>query len=152
VSGYNDRYTWMRESGEGTQLSKAQIRESIDSSLARLETDYIDVLQFHWPERVVSLTVSNTKQVPFCSNQSLLSSSHALIAYGEDTSASESFVFWSALCVGGSPPYVFNTRNQNKTTPFYSYLACFLNPLTATTHVSPHSPHVCFVCCVCVDR
>jgi len=51
VCGYNDRYTWFRESGEGTQLSKAQIHESVDTSLKRLGTDYIDLLQFHWPER-----------------------------------------------------------------------------------------------------
>lgn len=63
VSGYNDRYTWMRESGEGTQLSKAQIRESIDASLARLETDYLDVVQLHWPERPLALTGPRGKGV-----------------------------------------------------------------------------------------
>jgi aryl-alcohol dehydrogenase-like predicted oxidoreductase len=63
VSGYNDRYTWMRQGGEGTQLSKAQIRESIDASLARLETDYLDVLQLHWPERPMDLTGPRGKGV-----------------------------------------------------------------------------------------
>lgn len=56
VSGYNDRYDWMRASGEGTQLSGPQIAESIDASLSRLETDHIDVLLLHWPERPVGLT------------------------------------------------------------------------------------------------
>lgn len=36
VSGYNERYTWMRESGEGTKLSRDQIVESVDKSLGRL--------------------------------------------------------------------------------------------------------------------
>ena len=55
VCGYNDRYTWFRESGEGTQLTKAQIHESVDASLRRLGTDHIDLLQFHWPERSTGL-------------------------------------------------------------------------------------------------
>ena len=49
VCGYNERYTWFRESGEGTRLTKGQILESVDASLKRLGTDYIDVLQLHWP-------------------------------------------------------------------------------------------------------
>ena len=56
VCGYNDRYTWFRDSGEGTQLTKAQIHESVDKSLKRLGTDYLDVLTLHWPERKVGLT------------------------------------------------------------------------------------------------
>ena len=53
VCGYNDRYTWFRESGEGTQLSKSQIIESVDASLRRLGVEEIDLLQFHWPDRLV---------------------------------------------------------------------------------------------------
>ena len=36
VCGYNERYTWFRESGEGTRLTKGQIIESVDASLKRL--------------------------------------------------------------------------------------------------------------------
>lgn len=56
VCGYNERYTWFRESGEGTRLTKSQIHESVDASLRRLGTDHIDLLQFHWPDRAVGLT------------------------------------------------------------------------------------------------
>jgi len=56
VSGYNERYTWMRESGEGTRLTRAQIIESVEGSLRRLGVDEIDLLQLHWPERRVQLT------------------------------------------------------------------------------------------------
>jgi aryl-alcohol dehydrogenase-like predicted oxidoreductase len=55
VCGYNDRYDWFRDSGAATQLTKAQILESVDKSLSRLGTDYIDLLTFHWPERSVGL-------------------------------------------------------------------------------------------------
>jgi len=69
VSGYNERYSWMRESGEGTRLTKSQIIESVDSSLKRLNIDYIDVLQFHWPDRPMSLTGKSSERslgtVPF---------------------------------------------------------------------------------------
>lgn len=62
VCGYQERYTWFRESGEGTRLTKPQIIESVDASLKRLQTDYIDVLQFHWPDRYVALTGSGREE------------------------------------------------------------------------------------------
>mmetsp|Transcript_33659 Transcript_33659/g.71821 ORF Transcript_33659/g.71821 Transcript_33659/m.71821 type:complete len:389 (-) Transcript_33659:37-1203(-) len=63
VSGYNDHYTWMRKSGEGTRLTKEQIVESVEGSLRRLGTDYVDVLQLHWPDRRVGLTGSPGERV-----------------------------------------------------------------------------------------
>jgi len=55
VCGYNDRFTWFREGGGPTRVTKQQIMESVDASLARLGTDHIDLLQIHWPDRYVPL-------------------------------------------------------------------------------------------------
>ena len=33
----------------------ANIEEAVDASLARLQTDYVDLLQIHWPDRYVPL-------------------------------------------------------------------------------------------------
>ncbi len=35
----------------GQDISAATVRETLDSSLKRLQTDYIDLYQFHWPNR-----------------------------------------------------------------------------------------------------
>jgi len=51
VCGRSPRITWLRENGEGAEVSKKQILESVDASLQRLGTDYIDLLQIHWPDR-----------------------------------------------------------------------------------------------------
>lgn len=54
VSGRSDRITWLpRSSTPGTtaELTKVQILDSVDASLERLGTDYIDLLQIHWPDR-----------------------------------------------------------------------------------------------------
>ena len=40
---------WIR--GGGLQYTKKNISIAIDVSLKRLQTDYIDVYQLHWPER-----------------------------------------------------------------------------------------------------
>lgn len=55
VAGASERITWLRKSGEGTRVSRADIMESVDASLRRLGTDYVDLLQIHWPDRYVPL-------------------------------------------------------------------------------------------------
>ncbi len=51
VAGRSDRITWLRDDGSGAIVNKNQIKQSVDKSLKRLGTDYIDLLQIHWPDR-----------------------------------------------------------------------------------------------------
>jgi aryl-alcohol dehydrogenase-like predicted oxidoreductase len=45
------RRDWIRDGR--TDLTKGVIAEAVDTSLARLRTDYIDLYQIHWPQRNV---------------------------------------------------------------------------------------------------
>ena len=47
------RRDWIR--GGRTDLTKDVIAEAVDTSLARLQTDYIDLYQIHWPQRNVPM-------------------------------------------------------------------------------------------------
>jgi len=55
VSGQSERNTWVRDPPEVTRVTPKQIIQSVDSSLKRLQTDYIDLLQIHWPDRYIPL-------------------------------------------------------------------------------------------------
>jgi aryl-alcohol dehydrogenase-like predicted oxidoreductase len=45
--------SWMRADGATTRQTKAQIDEAVEGSLKRLQTDYLDLYQLHWPDRAV---------------------------------------------------------------------------------------------------
>ncbi|PTT04917.1 aldo/keto reductase, partial [Caulobacter sp. HMWF025] len=45
--------TWLRSDGASTRHTRAQIDEAVENSLKRLNTDYLDLYQLHWPDRAV---------------------------------------------------------------------------------------------------
>ena len=52
VAGYSDK-TWLR--GKETRVNSEQIEQSVNDSLQRLQTDHLDLLQIHWPDRYLPL-------------------------------------------------------------------------------------------------
>ena len=46
---------WIRKGGKFLKFDKKNINQALHESLKRLNTDYIDLYQLHWPERIVPL-------------------------------------------------------------------------------------------------
>ncbi|WP_407049527.1 aldo/keto reductase [Methyloraptor flagellatus] len=59
IAGRSDM-NWMRDAKEPARLTKAHVDEAVSKSLKRLQTDYIDLYQVHWPERRVPTFGSNS--------------------------------------------------------------------------------------------
>ena len=56
ICGASERITWLPgRDGNGARVSKNQIVKSVEASLERLGTDYIDLIQIHWPDRYVPI-------------------------------------------------------------------------------------------------
>jgi aryl-alcohol dehydrogenase-like predicted oxidoreductase len=58
IAGPNSSMGWIR--GARHNLDAANIRQAVEDSLRRLQTDYLDLYQIHWPSRNLPIFGANT--------------------------------------------------------------------------------------------
>lgn len=52
IAGPGRGFEWIRS---GPRINREQVSAAIDASLRRLQTDYVDLYQIHWPDRYVPM-------------------------------------------------------------------------------------------------
>ncbi|MDP2143966.1 MAG: NADP(H)-dependent aldo-keto reductase [Gallionella sp.] len=52
IAGPGRGFAWIRN---GPRIDREQVNAAIDASLRRLQTDYVDLYQIHWPDRYVPM-------------------------------------------------------------------------------------------------
>lgn len=60
ITGPSRGFAWIRN---GPRIDRDHINAAIDSSLKRLQTDYVDLYQIHWPDRYVPMFGANSYDV-----------------------------------------------------------------------------------------
>lgn len=55
IAGRFDGADWFRDGGVSPRQTKAQIDFAVERSLKALQTDYIDLYQIHWPDRLTEV-------------------------------------------------------------------------------------------------
>ncbi len=105
-------FTWLRDNEQPTEQTKEQIFEAVDKSLKRLNTDYIDLYQLHWPDRPMnlfggSITYQHVDN-PSNSIDSILESLSELIKLGKIR-----HVGLSNETPWGTMEFIFHSKNKN---------------------------------------